>query len=44
MERLKELAKMSVGGNFLRFDNGWEFIFQVVNFSLNLKEIYAKSI
>ena len=32
MERLKELAKMSVGGNFLRFDNGWEFIFQVVNF------------
>lgn len=32
MERLKELAKMSVGGNFLRFDNGWEFIFQIVNF------------
>lgn len=32
MERLEELAKMNVGGNFLRFDNGWEFIFQVVNF------------
>ena len=32
MERLKELAQMNVGGNFLRFDNGWEFIFQVVNF------------
>lgn len=32
MERLRELAQMKVGGNYLRFDNGWEFIFQVVNF------------
>ena len=32
MPTLEELAKMSVGGNFLRFDNGWKFMFQIVDF------------
>ena len=32
MPTLEELAKMNVGGNFLRFDNGWEFTFQIVDF------------
>ncbi len=30
--KLEELAKIEVGGNFLRFDNGFEFAFQIVNF------------
>ena len=35
MTTLEELAKMDVGGNFLRFDNGWEFTFQIVDFEPN---------
>ncbi|MFW9972324.1 MAG: hypothetical protein ACFFDF_19215 [Candidatus Odinarchaeota archaeon] len=30
--KLEEIAKMEVGGNFLRFDNGFEFTYQIVNF------------
>jgi len=30
--KLEEMAKMEVGGNFLRFDNGFEFTFQIANF------------
>lgn len=29
---IEELAKIEVGGNFLRFDNGFEFNYQIVNF------------
>jgi len=30
--KLEEMSKMEVGSNFLRFDNGFEFTFQIVNF------------
>jgi len=33
--KLEEVAKIKIGGNFLRFDNGFEFAFKLVNFEPN---------
>ena len=36
--KLEEMAKKEVGGNFLRYDNGFEFTFQIVSFEIEEME------